>query len=645
VRSRECPRRDWAHHIVYSRCSEANFHCALRPLQNYHSLPSSMASTASPWPQLFLLIAALRHLFSYNFPHSSRSHHPNSPTCNPRPYSTRIYHPQLRDSSMLESREDTKSLATSATSSVPVSSSSRERPLAVTGEQRVRSDLHQQDLYFVPAPEHSASPHTTAETTHPLVSPRLDHPPPSVRPAKTEKDVESLHEWLEDSTQRRHSFPRLEVKPSWSRRCWLHWLTAYRILIALAIVINVLVLGLLLGLYSNTSGSLIATAANLLVSVLVRQEDLINVSFGLVARLPSSLPISLRKIIADFHHYGGVHVGTAVSALVWYIVFVAINTQQCIRAYKEGTMTAYHWADISTCYVFLCALLLMCLTAISCFRRVFHNTFERTHRFAGWAALFVLWVNSGIHTRTAPLNTPTLEKQPALWLLAATTVLIILPWLRIRQIPVAAHPISSREIKLSFPCRDLPYTSTSRFSTSPLIEWHAFATIPCHSGSSSASIIVSAAGDWTKDIVAHPPSKLWIRKPATSNFLSFTPVFNSVLLVATGAGIGPMLSLLASPAVKRMMSEGKRIRVLWCVYEPDALHWDVVQDAIRAVDPKPVILNSKAGRPQLAFEARYLAQVHDLEAVMIVSNKKVTDEVVSEVKAHGRAAYGAVFDS
>ena len=30
---------------------------------------------------------------------------------------------------------------------------------------------------------------------------------------------------------------------------------------------------------------------------------------------------------------------------------------------------------------------------------------------------------------------------------------------------------------------------------------------------------------------------------------------------------------------------------------------------------------------------------------MIVSNKKVTDEVVSEVKAHGRAAYGAVFDS
>jgi hypothetical protein len=34
-----------------------------------------------------------------------------------------------------------------------------------------------------------------------------------------------------------------------------------------------------------------------------------------------------------------------------------------------------------------------------------------------------------------------------------------------------------------------------------------------------------------------------------------------------------------------------------------------------------------------------------VEAVMVVSNKRVTEEVVENVKGKGGAAYGAVFDS
>jgi hypothetical protein len=70
-----------------------------------------------------------------------------------------------------------------------------------------------------------------------------------------------------------------------------------------------------------------------------------------------------------------------------------------------------------------------------------------------------------------------------------------------------------------------------------------------------------------------------------------------------------------------------------------------VQSVIHSVDPRPAIVDSKPGRPDLAFEGRYLAHVDNLEAVTVVSNKKVTDEVGAEVKIHGRAAYGAVFDS
>ncbi|KAH7064241.1 hypothetical protein BKA63DRAFT_537941 [Paraphoma chrysanthemicola] len=455
--------------------------------------------------------------------------------------------------------------------------------------------------------------------------------------------IELREDIKKDITPSQHTSERLRPKTSWLRRFCLHWLTAYRILIALAVLFNLVIMVLLIPHRLPLENVLVATAANLLASILARQEDLINLSFGLVSRIPTGLPLGFRIIMADFHHYGGVHIGTAVSSLMWYILFVGLNTATCVTRAKDGTITRWHWVDIVTCYVFLTITLLICLSAITRFREKFHNHFEVTHRFAGWASLIVLWINCGISTIVDPTHTP-LYKSRSIWLLALTTFFIILPWVRIRRVSILAQPISTREIKLTFPYANMPYTSTCRFSLSPLFEWHAFATIPSPDAL-SASIVISAAGDWTQNILAHPPQRIWIRAPPTANFLAFTSIFNSVLLVATGAGIAPMLSLLASPAVKHMLAVGKKVRFMWCVYDSGAAHWMFVQEAIRKVDPLPKILDSKAGRPDVAFEARYLAQTEALEAVMVVSNKKVTNEVVREVKRCGGAAYGAVFDS
>ncbi|KAH7075231.1 hypothetical protein FB567DRAFT_453081 [Paraphoma chrysanthemicola] len=466
----------------------------------------------------------------------------------------------------------------------------------------------------------------------------------AIAPTFSKKSEIELREDInKDITPNRHKSESLRPKSSWLSRFCLHWLTAYRILIAFAVLFNLTILVALIPLRLPLENVLVATAANLLASILTRQEDLINLSFGLVSRLPTGLPLGFRSIIADFHHYGGVHIGTAMSSLMWYVLFVGLNTATCVERAKAGTMTRWHWVDIITCYAFLTFLLLICLSAIPRFREKFHNHFERTHRFAGWASIIVLWINSGISTIVDPTHTP-LYKSRSIWLLALTTLFIILPWLRIRRVSILAETISAREIKLAFPYANMPYTSTCRFSLSPLFEWHAFATIPSPDAL-SASIVISAAGDWTKTIVAHPPQRIWIRAPPTANFLSFTSVFNSVLLVATGAGIAPMLSLLASPAIKRMLAARKKVRFMWCVYDSGAPHWAFAQEAIRKVDPVPKILDSKAGRPDVAFEARYLAQTEGLEAVMVVSNKKVTNEVVREVKRCGGAAYGAVFDS
>ncbi|KAJ6196378.1 LOW QUALITY PROTEIN: hypothetical protein J3E72DRAFT_440490 [Bipolaris maydis] len=436
-----------------------------------------------------------------------------------------------------------------------------------------------------------------------------------------------------------HSFSAVPLPNTrWTHRQWikvlsLHWLSAYRVLIGLTFIINTVVFAVL---YKRLSlaAPLIATAANIFAAVFVRQEDLINLTFAFVAKFPSNLPL---WTISDLHHYGGFHIGCAISALLWYTYFVYRNTNT-----DAGTVKASMWVDIITCYSFLFSIFLVCVTAHPRLRVKFHNTFEHTHRFGGWTALIVLWIHAGVSSNS-PGNT-NMHTNPAVWLLAATTFIIILPWTRMRRVPITTELVSSREVKLSFPFKHMPYTSTMRFSRSPLMEWHAFATIPNPDGE-SAYIVISQAGDWTKAIIQNPPSHIWIRKPAAMNFLAFSPLFNSLLLVATGAGIGPMLSLLRSPAIAQMKKQGRTIKVMWCVYQPDAPHWQFVQDIIRNVDPDPRIFDSKQGRPDVAGETTYLMKEAQIEAVMVVSNPKVTREVVEGVKAWGGAAYGAVFDS
>lgn len=451
----------------------------------------------------------------------------------------------------------------------------------------------------------------------------------TLHPSLASRDVEGR------PTQDRAIFGRWQ-------RIYIHWLTAYRALVVLIVLANLGAIIAELVTDPAVETALTATAANIVAAALLRQEELINLSFGLISKLPPGLPLPIRRTIGDFHHYGGLHVGCALSALLWYIMFTGLNTVRVLNLLSLDDMTTILYMDIVLSYTTLLTILVVCLTAVPRFRVRFHNTFETTHRFGGWAALLVLWLHAGITTLT-PGSLVPLYAHPSLWSLALTTVLIIIPWLRIRRVPITAYHLSTRELHLTFPYTHMPFTSTIRLSTSPLREWHAFATIP--SCGSSAHIVISAAGDWTSKLLAHPPTQLWIRNPPTQNFLALVPLFKHVLLVATGAGIAPVLSLLVSPRTSNMLAQKCRVRVLWCVAEPEVTHWGFVLDAIRGVDPEAVVLDSRIRRPDVAFEARWLCEKDGLEAVFVVSNPRVTGEVVRECKGRGLAAFGAVFDS
>lgn len=430
------------------------------------------------------------------------------------------------------------------------------------------------------------------------------------------------------------------------RHFWSDWrvVTAYKVLFMLVFLSNTIVLSTLIGTRSlSLFHTLNAVSTNILAAVLIRQEDLLNLLFRLISKTSPSTPFVIRKHLADFHHFGGVHTGCAVSAILWYIAYVVLSTQIFLNG-KD--LRAVEYIDMATCYLFIILLLVICVPATPFLRFRHHNTFESAHRFGGWAAIATFWIHT--FTTSSSSSGPPLWQHPSLYLLSAITSLLILPWLRIRPVSVTCTRLSSRELSLTFDYDDMPFCSTMRFSISPIFEWHAFATIPLHSSlfakTTKASILVAESGDWTRRLLANPPSRIWLRDPPTRNFLHMARMFRGILVVATGAGIGPVLSFLASvpaAAPADMSPRSRRVRVLWCTRGP---HPDI-RRKILVVDPDAVILDSSQGRFDIKGLAGEVVRREGLEAVFVVSNKKITDEIVRGLGRRGVAGYGASFDS
>ncbi len=151
--------------------------------------------------------------------------------------------------------------------------------------------------------------------------------------------------------------------------------------------------------------------------------------------------------------------------------------------------------------------------------------------------------------------------------------------------------------------------------------------------------MVSNAGDWTrKQIEAPEKRKLWVRGAPLHGLLYTSRLFRGIVVVATGSGIGPCLSL--------MHANASPIRVLWSTRDPLATYGPKVVAAVRKADPNAVVWNTSArGYPDIVKEAYKLVHESSAEAVFIISNPKVTEKLVLGMQTRGVPAYGAIFDS
>ncbi len=117
-----------------------------------------------------------------------------------------------------------------------------------------------------------------------------------------------------------------------------------------------------------------------------------------------------------------------------------------------------------------------------------------------------------------------------------------------------------------------------------------------------------------------------------------SPQATRVVYLATGSGIGPTLPHLIASKVPAQL--------VWATRSPRKTYGDALVDEILAVAPHATIWNTdQHGKPDLVSLAYAAYTSFGAEAVICISNKKVTWQVVHALERRGIPAFGPIWDS
>ncbi|WP_420645273.1 hypothetical protein [Candidatus Leptofilum sp.] len=422
------------------------------------------------------------------------------------------------------------------------------------------------------------------------------------------------------------------------RRIWKHrYLMHYHRLIALVVIVNLVLLGYGLRQWNWWTAESINLAAlsnmviaNIGIAILIRQQYVINLLFKIATSVPTSWPLRFRALMGKVYHFGGIHVGGAIMGTLWFAAFVG----SLIYSWMNG-LPGVSLATMMVTGVLLLLLIVIIALSLPHFRAKYHDQFELMHRFGGWASLLLFWVQTVLFIND---QGGSLLAAPGFWVLLIVTFSIALPWLRLKKVPVQIERPSNHVALVRFNHGVTPFAgSSTAVSRSPLTEWHSFANVPAP-GEDGFRLTISRAGDWTGELIDEMPSHLWVKGIPTAGVGNIDQLFKRVVWIATGSGIGPTLPhLLAHTAPARLV---------WSTRTPRATYGDALVDEILESEPNALIWDTNEnGRPDLVQLAYDAVQEFDAEAVIVISNKKLTWQVVYGMESRGIPAYGAIWDS
>ncbi|MBG6146452.1 hypothetical protein [Roseibium album] len=425
--------------------------------------------------------------------------------------------------------------------------------------------------------------------------------------------------------------------PNWRRMTRHPSIMEYRRLYVLVAVINLatLVAGIRNGHWFDGQTFRLDAIAdmaliNLSLGILIRQQRVINALFWLATRIPVTWPLWIRWGAGKVFHFGGFHYGGTVAGTLWFaFLLYAMVADRLSGSLQISNVTL----GLSGLMVTLMSL--MIVTAMSRFRTRFHNAFEKIHRFVGWTVLALFWAQTVSISGDMGV---ALTGTPSFWMLCIITLSIASPWLTLKRVRVEIVKPSDHVVLARFNYGDTPFAGSSNaISHTPFGEYHSFANIPAPN-EPGYRLAISRAGDWTGAFIDNPPEKVWVKGITTSGVARIEDLFTKVVYVGTGSGIGPILPHL----LKRKVPN----RLIWSTRSPRKTYGDDLIDEIESHTEKPLIWDTDAqGKPDLSALALQAVRESGAEAVIVISNQKLTRKVVYDMESLGIPAYGAIWDS
>ncbi len=399
---------------------------------------------------------------------------------------------------------------------------------------------------------------------------------------------------------------------------------ARRVWFGVAVVVNGLI-----ALVAASTGRVVdhAVEASLLVfcvSIGARHDGLVRLAFATGRKIRS---YRLHQLT---YHLGQLHRAMAIAGTAWFVVAIGVAV-----AHGDGLGRALG-------LVVLMILVTMMWTARNAVRHAHHNRFEHVHRYGGWAALATLVVLVMRHVAASmPSGAGIVDVvgAPSVVLLVVMVALVVHPWLGVKRLPCEVAGVTDDVVVLALPgTRSLgQYVRVSREGK----EWHAFAVAATGSeGQGRFSLVIRRAGDWTAKLgrdaaSGQGPTHLFVRRMRGYGFMYHAQTYERVLFVATGAGIGPVLPYLVDPSTIDY-------ECLWIGRN----HRETIGDELvsRILESGRVtLIDSESGRPDIGRRVAEIAE--RFQAVFIVSNAHVRDEVARVCERLDVPWYGPTFDS
>ncbi|KAM0186595.1 hypothetical protein ACHAPI_011619 [Fusarium lateritium] len=224
------------------------------------------------------------------------------------------------------------------------------------------------------------------------------------------------------------------------------------------------------------------------------------------------------------------------------------------------------------------------------------------------------------------------------WFALGITILVALPWITLRKVPVHVEFPSPRVAILRFD-RGMQQGLTGRISRTAINEFHAFGIISEGVNSPYHYMVCGVQGDFTRTLVSDPPKTVWTRQLKFAGVGHTSAMYKRGIRVCTGTGIGASLSTcIQSP----------NWFLIWIGSDQDKTFGPVISDLIhKYIEPERMILwdtKKRGGRPNTIKLLKETYIDFRAEVVFITSNQLGNDDMMQGCYRAGIPAFGTLWD-